>query len=121
MVLLSTSAFSDTTTPAIPPDGEFYDHAAVLRCQEATEEYFGWEGIVEWESHAALAFYNEYRNLQMITARGKHPDGTVWGDCAINHETGRIIVYDFAPGPYNGPNEEPEELLTPLESDYEKL
>ena len=111
---------SATATPAIPPDGEFYDHAAVVRCQEATEEYFGWEGIVEWETHAALAFWNEYREVQMITARGQHPEGVVWGDCAIN-SSGSIVVYDFAPGPYNGPNEEPEELLTPLESDYEKL
>ena len=105
----------------MPPDGEFYDHAAVLRCQKATEVYFGWEGEVEWETHAALAFYNEFRDLQMVTARGKHPEGTVWADCAINHDTGGIVVYDFAPGPYNGPSEEPEELLTPLESDYEKL
>ena len=95
-----------------PTDGEFYDHAAVLRCQEATEVYFGWEGEVEWETHAALAFYNDYRNLQMVTARGKHPEGTVWADCAINHDTGGIVVYDFAPGPYNPPTEPPE-LLTP--------
>ena len=107
--LLVSSAIA---TPAIPPDGEFYDHAAVLRCQAATEEYFGWEGKVEWETGAALAFYNQYRDLQMITARGKHPEGTVWADCAINIETGKIFVYDFAPGPYN-PTIEPPELLTP--------
>ena len=120
MVLLSTSASSDTATQPIPSNTEFYDHAAIVRCQQATEEYFGWEGIVEWETHAALAFWNDYREVQMITARGIHPEGTVWADCAIN-VSGTIVVYDFAPGPYNGPNEEPEELLTPLESDYEKL
>ena len=113
VVLLSTSAFSDTATPVTrPPDGEFYDSEAVDRCAAATEEYFGWEGMVEWEWHAALAFYNEYKSLQMITIRGKHPEGTVWGDCAINHETDRIFVFDFAPGPYN-PAIEPPELLTP--------
>ena len=111
VLLLSSSAFSDTTTQAIPPDGEFYDHAAVTRCQEATEEYFGWQGQVEWETGAALAFWNEYRSVQMITTRGEHPEGIVWGDCAIS-DTGSIVVYDFAPGPYNPPNEPPE-LLTP--------
>ena len=116
MVLLSTSVSSDTVTPAIPPDGEFYDRAAVERCQEATEEYFGWQGEVEWEMHAALAFWNEYKEVQMITTRGQHPEGTVWGDCAIN-SSGTLVVFDFAPGPYSGPNEEPEELLTPLDND----
>ena len=111
VVMSSILAFSGPGTTR-PTDGEFYDHAAVLRCQEATEEYFGWEGEVEWETYAALAFYNEYRNLQMVTARGKHPEGTVWADCAINHETGGIVVYDFASGPYNPPTEPPE-LLTP--------
>ena len=111
--MLSSLAFlAQDTQATVPPDGEFYDHAAVLRCQAATEEYFGWEGKVEWETHAALAFYNEFRDLQMVTARGKHPEGTVWADCAINHDTDRVIVYDFAPGPYN-PLIEPEELLTP--------
>ena len=117
VLLLSSSAFSDTATQAIPPDGEFYDHAAIVRCQQATEEYFGWEGQVEWEAAAALAFFNEYKNLQMITTRGIHPEGVVWGDCAINHDTDRIFVYDFAPGPYN-PTLEPPELLTPLEDDF---
>ena len=111
MVLLSTLVSSVTATPAIPPDGEFYDHAAIVRCQQATEEYFGWEGIVEWETHAALAFWNDYREVQMITARGIHPEGTVWADCAINIDTDNIFVYDFAPGPYNPPTEPPE-LLT---------
>ena len=96
----------------MPQDGEFYDRAAIVRCAEATEEYFGWEGMVEWEMHAALAFHNDYKSLQMITVRGKHPEGTVWGDCAINVETDKIFVYDFAPGPYNPPTEPPE-LLTP--------
>ena len=99
-------------TQATPEDGEFYDRAAVIRCTDAAENYFGWEGKVEWESHAALAYYNDYRNLQMVTARGTHPEGTVWADCAINYETGGIVVYDFAPGPYNPPTEPPE-LLTP--------
>ena len=113
MVTLSSLAFlAQAPTQATPEDGEFYDHAAVLRCQEATEEYYGWQGQVEWETYAALAFYNEFRDLQMITARGKHPEGTVWADCAINIDTGRIFVYDFAPGPYNPPTEPPE-LLTP--------
>ena len=102
---------SATATPAIPPDGEFYDHAAVTRCQKATEVYFGWEGEVEWETGRALAFWNEYKDVQMVTARGKHPEGTVWADCAIN-SSGSIVVYDFAPGPYN-PTIEPTELLTP--------
>ena len=84
----------------IPPDGEFYDHAAVVQCQQATEEYFGWVGQVEWESGMALAFWNEYKDVQMVTTRGQHPEGTVWGDCAIN-SSGTIVVYDFAPGPYN--------------------
>ena len=112
MVLLSTSAFSDTATSPIPPDGEFYDHAAVLRCEDATEEYFGWQDQVVWDTAGALAFYNEFRDLQMITVKGEHPEGIVWGDCAINHETGRIIVYDFAPGPYNPPIEPPG-VVTP--------
>ena len=112
VLLLSSSAFSDqTTSPTPPPDGEFYDFAAVVRCQKATEEYFGWEGQVEWEYHAALAFWNEFKSVQMVTTRGQHPEGTVWGDCAIS-DTGSIVVYDFAPGPYNPPNEPPE-LLTP--------
>ena len=111
MVLLSTSAFSDTGTPAIPPDGEFYDHAAVLRCEAATQEYFNWEEV-DWDTAGALAFYNEYRDLQMVTVKGEHPEGIVWGDCAINLETGRIFVYDFAPGPYNPPIEPPG-VLTP--------
>ena len=106
---------SATATPAIPPDGEFYDHAAVTRCQEATEEYFGWQGQVEWETGAALAFWNEYRSVQMVTTRGLHPEGIVWGDCAIS-DTGSIVVYDFAPGPYN-PSVEPPELMTPLDND----
>ena len=112
VLLLSSSAFSDTTTPAtIPPDGEFYDRAAIERCTKEAEVYFGWEGEVEWEAQAALAFWNEYRSVQMITARGEHPEGIVWADCAIS-ETGSIVVYDFAPGPYNPPTEPPE-LLTP--------
>ena len=111
MVTLSTLAFlAQDTQATIPPDGEFYDHA-VLRCQAATEEYFGWEGKVEWETHAALAFYNDFRDLQMVTSRGKHPEGTVWADCAINQDTDRIFVYDFAPGPYN-PDIEPPQLMT---------
>ena len=110
--MLSSSASLVKATQAIPPDGEFYDHAAVLRCQEATEVYFGWEGEVEWDTAGALAFYNEYRDLQMITAKGEHPEGIVWADCAINLETGRILVYDFAPGPYN-PTIEPPGVLTP--------
>ena len=102
---------SATATPAIPPDGEFYDREAIVRCTKEAEIYFGWEGKVEWEAHAALAFWNEYRSVQMITARGEHPEGIVWADCAIS-ETGSIVVYDFAPGPYNPPIEPPE-LLTP--------
>ena len=111
---MSTSLvfLAQAPTQATPEDGEFYDRAAIVRCAEATEEYFGWEGMVEWEMHAALAFYNDYKSLQMITVRGKHPEGTVWGDCAINVETDKIFVYDFAPGPYNPPTEPPE-LLTP--------
>ena len=113
VVTLSCLASLGQATPAtVPPDGEFYDHAAVVRCQTATEEYFSWQGQVEWETHAALAFFNEYRDLQIITARGNHPDGIVWADCAINQDTGKIFVYDFAPGPYN-PTIEPPELLTP--------
>ena len=109
MATLSILASSATATPPIPSDGEFYDHAAVLRCQSATEEYFGWEEV-KWDTAGALAFYNEYRNLQMVTVKGEHVDGTVWADCAINHETDRIFVYDFAPGPY--PHEiDPDEEL----------
>ena len=111
VLLLSSSAFSDQATSPIPPDGEFYDRAAIERCTKEAEVYFGWEGEVEWEAQAALAFWNEYRNVQMITARGEHPEGIVWADCAIS-ETGSIVVYDFAPGPYNPPTEPPE-LLTP--------
>ena len=112
VVTLSSLAFlAQATQATVPPDGEFYDHAAVLRCQTAAEEYFGWEGEVEWEAQAALAFWNEYRSVQMITARGEHPEGIVWADCAIS-DTGSIVVYDFAPGPYNPPIEPPE-LLTP--------
>jgi hypothetical protein len=95
----------------IPPDGEFYDRAAIELCTRETEEYFGWVGDVEWEAHAALAFWNEFKDVQMVTARGQHPEGTVWADCAIN-SSGTVVVYDFAPGPYN-PTIEPEELLTP--------
>ena len=113
VLLLSTSAFSDQTTSVTrPPDGEFYDAVAVDRCAAATEEFFGWEGKVEWEVHAALAYFNEFKNKQMVTIRGKHPDGTVWGDCSIDYDTDAIIVHDFAPGPYNPPNEPPE-ILTP--------
>ena len=111
MTLSSLAFLAQGTQATIPPDGEFYDHEAVLRCQEATEVYFGWEGKVEWETRAALAFWNEFKDVQMVTARGKHPEGTVWADCAIN-SSGSIVVYDFAPGPYN-PTIEPEELLTP--------
>ena len=110
--MFTSLVFSVTAIQATPEDGEFYDRAAIDRCTKETEEYFGWVGQVEWESHAALAFYNDYKNLQMVTARGIHPEGTVWADCAINHDTNRVIVYDFAPGPYN-PTIEPEELLTP--------
>ena len=45
----------------------------------------------------------------MVTVKGEHVDGTVWADCAINKETDRIFVYDFAPGPFPhtiDPNEE---------------
>ena len=110
---MSTSLvfLAQTPTQATPEDGEFYDFAAIVRCQKATEEYFGWEGQVEWEYHAALAFWNDFKSVQMITTRGQHPDGVVWGDCAIS-DTGSIVVYDFAPGPYNPPTEPPE-LLTP--------
>ena len=48
----------------------------------------------------------------MVAARGKDPEGNVWADCAVKYETGRIVVYDFAPGPYDPPTEPPE-LLTP--------
>ena len=106
MVILSTLVSSATAMQVIPPDGEFYDHAAVLRCQKATEVHYGWEGKVEWETRAALAFWNDFKDVQMVTARGKHPEGTVWADCAIS-DTGSIVVYDFAPGPYNPPRIEP--------------
>ena len=106
MAVLTMSVSSATATQVIPPDGEFYDHAAVLRCQKEAEIYFGWEGQVQWETQAALAFWNEYRSVQMVTARGEHPEGIVWADCAIS-DTGSIVVYDFAPGPYNPPRIEP--------------
>ena len=108
MVLLSMLVSSATATQVIPPDGEFYDHAAVTRCQKEAEIYFGWEGQVQWETQAALAFWNEYRSVQMVTARGEHPEGIVWADCAIS-DTGSIVVYDFAPGPYNPPNTDPDD------------
>ena len=99
VILSSILGSSAVATSPIRPDGEFYDHAAVLRCQKATEEYFGWKEV-KWDTNGALAFYNQYRNLQMVTVKGEHVDGTVWADCAINKETDRIFVYDFASGPY---------------------
>ena len=54
MVLLSILGSSATATQVIPPDGEFYDRAAIERCTKAAEVYFGWEDQVEWEAHAAL-------------------------------------------------------------------
>lgn len=102
MVLLSSSAslaqdIQQTTDP-------------VLRCQRQTEVHHNWQGMVEWNETAVLNFVNEYENLRMITVKGEHPEGVVWGDCAINTETGTIIVYDFASGPYNilVPEEESE-------------
>ena len=113
ITVMSTSLvfLAQAPTQATPEDGEFYDRAAIERCTKEAEVYFGWEGEVEWEARAALAFWNEYRSVQMITARGEHPEGIVWADCAIS-DTGSIVVYDFAPGPYNPPTEPPE-LLTP--------
>ena len=79
MATLSILASSAIATPPIPSDGEFYDHAAVLRCQSATEEYFGWENV-KWDTAGALAFYNEYGTNG--NCKGEHVDGTVWADCA---------------------------------------
>ena len=54
----------------------------------------------QWETREQpLAFYNEYRDVQMITARGKHPEGLSGADDCAFHDTGSIVVYDFAPDP----------------------
>ena len=112
MVLLSILVSSVTATPAtIPPDGEFYNHEAVLRCQAGTEEYFGWSDV-KWDTAGALAFMNQYKDMMQVTVKGEMAEGIVWGDCSINLETDRLFVHDFAPGPYN-PTIEPPGVLTP--------
>ena len=106
MVLLSSSAsLAQDIQPTDDP---------VLRCQRQTEVHHSWQGMVEWDETAVLNFVNEYENLRMITVKGEHPDGVVWGDCSINMETGTMVVYDFASGPYNilVPEEDPNEETT---------
>lgn len=102
VLLLSSSAFSDTATPQT--DTAFYNQEFVDQCQVAAQEYHTDWPEVEWQDTMSLSYWSEDNQFHSIVTRGEidtdRGKATVWGECVWNEDTQRMIVYDFASGPF---------------------